>query len=304
MKDEENGKRIVYPEETKGIEAFKANDFKTALVHFNRLIELHPECEVGPLFKIKVEYELRNYKEVVAEMQKTAKPGSADDFFFKGSNFYFNKKYDEAIKSFKKAIELNPEIIQLEDPLTNIGLCCMRQNKLEEAIDWFNKSIKVRPRCAEAFCNKASILIQLGKFEEAVLNYEKAIAYRPNYFEAFSNRGVALLNLGRIPEAIASIDMAIKLEPNNPNVNTAKLARSQALSFMSKYGQTIDEPAKKKSSSTAIEYKSKIESLLAHGQHDEAKKIYKDGLKQEKTMFDQWPELKRNFQRFMSLNLT
>ena len=39
----------------------------------------------------------------------------------------------------------------------------------------------------------------------------------------------------------------------------------------------------------------KIEHLLSQGKHDEAKKIYKDGLKQEKSMFDQWPELKKEF---------
>jgi tetratricopeptide (TPR) repeat protein len=48
---------------------------------------------------------------------------------------------------------------------------------------------------------------------EAINEYDKAIKIDPKYVDAYNNKGNALSDLGRIEEAIIEYDEAIKIDP-------------------------------------------------------------------------------------------
>ena len=53
------------------------------------------------------------------------------------------------------------------------------QNKIEEAIECYNKAVVLKPNFAEAFNNLANLLKELRRFEEAEKNYNQAIKFKP-----------------------------------------------------------------------------------------------------------------------------
>ena len=82
----------------------------------------------------------------------------------KGGTLYFLGKYDEAIKCYDKAIEIDPD----------------------NSVVWNNKGLA---------------LSSLGKYDEAIKCYDKVIEIDPNDADAWNNKGLALSSLGNDDEA-------------------------------------------------------------------------------------------------------
>ena len=120
-------------------------------------------------------------------------------------------KYEEAIASYDKAIELKPDYA---DAWHNKGVILGKQGKYEEEIASYDKAIELKPDDAEAWYNKGVALGEQGKHEEAIASYGKAIELKPDYADAWCNKGVALGELGQHKEALACFDEVVKLKPD------------------------------------------------------------------------------------------
>ena len=65
-----------------------------------------------------------------------------------------------------------------------------------------------------ALDNKGLALYNLGKYEEAIEWYDKVLKIDPNDVNALNNKGLALNNLGKYQEAIEWYDKALEIDPN------------------------------------------------------------------------------------------
>ena len=79
-----------------------------------------------------------------------------DAWYNKGLAFEGLGKYDEAIQAFDKAIKLNPA---KAETWRNKGLDLYRLNRSDEAIQAFDKAIEFNPRLADAWSTKALLLL-------------------------------------------------------------------------------------------------------------------------------------------------
>lgn len=99
----------------------------------------------------------------------------------KGVDFDKSKKYEEALKYYDKAININPEYA---NAYYNKGLVYLYdQGKYEEAIKCFDKVIQLRPKDTEACFNKMYSLFHLKKYKEAIKWYGKVKKLDSNYVE-------------------------------------------------------------------------------------------------------------------------
>jgi tetratricopeptide (TPR) repeat protein len=89
----------------------------------------------------------------------------------------------------------------------------------------------------DVWYNKGSALINLGKYEEAIECFNRAIRIDANHADAWSNKGIALRNLGKYNEAIDSYNKAIEIDHNNAN---AWYHKGNALRILGKYNEAID----------------------------------------------------------------
>jgi len=69
----------------------------------------------------------------------------------------------------------------------------MKQNKFDAAIISYKKSIELKPDSAEAYNNLGTVLKASGNPEEAITHYEQAIELKPDYAQAHLNLAFALL---------------------------------------------------------------------------------------------------------------
>lgn len=121
------------------------------------------------------------------------------------------RNYDDAIISFKRALEINPNFFQ---SYNNLGSLLDDLKDYEEAIFYYKKGLKLRPNNHLILNNIAQCLSSLGSFKEARDYYEEAIVLEPKFFQAYNNLGILLQNLGFYKEAIISYEKCLEIEPN------------------------------------------------------------------------------------------
>jgi tetratricopeptide (TPR) repeat protein len=82
------------------------------------------------------------------------------------------------------------------------------------AADAFSDDIRMHPRLAAAWNNRAVARVRLGDFNGAIRDYNQAIELSPGDAELYFNRANALVAVGQYPDAIRDFDRAVTLMPS------------------------------------------------------------------------------------------
>lgn len=126
---------------------------------------------------------------------------------------YLNGSYEDAVKAYDKAIELdlnNASLYNGRGIVLSFGL-----DRQIDALAAYEKALNLDSSYADAFCNKGYALCRLGEYDEGLECYDKAIQLAPSFAEAWSFKGLALsIGLGMNDEALACLDKAVALDPN------------------------------------------------------------------------------------------
>jgi tetratricopeptide (TPR) repeat protein len=116
------------------------------------------------------------------------------------------------LKEFRP--ELNTSKVQLPGDWNNKGVALKNLGKYDEAIEAFDRAIRLDPNDAPTWSYKGNAFNSQGKYDEAIKAYDEAIRLDPNYTDAWYNKGSALGRQGKYDEAIKCLDEAIRLDPN------------------------------------------------------------------------------------------
>ena len=124
-------------------------------------------------------------------------------------------KIQTAIKYYNKAIKINPNFAM---PYNNLGLLYVNHKfDYEKAKKLYKKSIFLDPKIIEAQNNLGSLYNILNKFEQAIDCYKKAILINPKIEYIHHNIANVYLAIGNFVEAKKHFNESIKLNPNYSN---------------------------------------------------------------------------------------
>jgi tetratricopeptide (TPR) repeat protein len=139
------------------------------------------------------------------------------------------KKYDSAIQSYKTAADKlrdapsqNADNRELAGIYASIGDAYMRQNKLNEAENYFKKSIQIDPSDHALAYNAAEILFAAGKSDESIKYYLLAIKINPGWPNSYKQIGYAYLNSGNTRAAVENFKKFLELAPDSPEAESIK----------------------------------------------------------------------------------
>jgi len=96
-----------------------------------------------------------------------------------------------------------------------MGIALQKQNKLEEAIEAYNKALSIKPDYADAHNNMGIALKDQGKLYEAIEAYNKALSIKPDYVVSCINMGIAFEDQGKLHEAIDAYNKALSIKPDD-----------------------------------------------------------------------------------------
>ena len=118
-------------------------------------------------------------------------------------------KLEEAVNYHQKAIKINPNYAE---GYNNLGVALQKLKRLDEAINNYKIAMKLKPNLALVYNNLATALKYLNKFDEALINCKKAIDLKPDFANAHNNLGTVLKDLNRMEESYECLNKAIKLK--------------------------------------------------------------------------------------------
>jgi len=160
-------------------------------------------------------------------------PNSADLYNTLGKLLLKEKKQQEAISSFKQALEIQPHHI---GALQNLSLSLKELDCQQESLEISERLLAIHESAASCV-NHGTILHEMNRNEEALKYFERAIALNPSSSEAYGNAGGMLLELGRPEFAVAHLKYAITLGDSSPSLYRTLSAAYIALH---RYGEAWD----------------------------------------------------------------
>lgn len=142
-----------------------------------------------------------------------------------GNVYYYEDKIEEAVESYQKAINLDP---RFDNAYYNLANAFSDMGKTEESLSLFRKVIELNPDFSNAYGNMGVVLYNLGRRDEAVKYYRKAIDLKPDYADAYYNLGNAYYSEGNAEDAIKLFNKAIEVDSRHTeahhNIATAYLS--------------------------------------------------------------------------------
>lgn len=163
------------------------------------------------------------------------RPETIVEWHKKGKTFSLSKNYEEAMKCFDKALELDPNVA---NSWFNKGQVFMHLENYEEAMHCFVKALELNHNHLDASFHLALILVRQGRKEESmkcllhVIEFiERNVAlpeigafdmlkpeerfYIQLLIDALNNQGHILGTLGRDTEALICFERISELDPND-----------------------------------------------------------------------------------------
>jgi tetratricopeptide (TPR) repeat protein len=110
-----------------------------------------------------------------------------------GTESMLTKKYDEAILCFKKAIDLNPKLMEA---YYNLGIAYEGQGKHKDSIDALKEAIQLDPSHANAHYALGYAYYKLKKYNDSVAAFKQSIKIKPDSAFAHSKLGQVYIIMG------------------------------------------------------------------------------------------------------------
>lgn len=115
-----------------------------------------------------------------------SKNPEAEKLMQQGESLYAQANYDEAIKMFQKALELDPTIYQAG---LSGGDCYTAKKDWANAEIWYQKAIRINPNRETAYRYSATPLMKQEKYDQARDRYIEAFITEP--YNQMSSRGIS-----------------------------------------------------------------------------------------------------------------
>jgi tetratricopeptide (TPR) repeat protein len=121
-------------------------------------------------------------------------------------------RYDEAIATFRRALELRPTDA---DGWNDLGNVLALVGRAEEALAHFERALELKPDFAEAYSNYGHALQSVGRSDDALRQYRRALELKPNHPGALNNLGAELAQRGEAAEAREVLERAVRVRPGD-----------------------------------------------------------------------------------------
>jgi len=132
-------------------------------------------------------------------------------------------------ESNEPKVELTEEDKEKAENFKIEGNGYMKNGAFDEAIKSYNKAIEIDPTNAVYFCNRAAAQTGKQAYDRALTDCRKALEIDPDYSKAFSRMGLTYSKMEAFESAVECYEKALKLDPDNEGYKkNLKIAQDKA----------------------------------------------------------------------------
>lgn len=168
-----------------GLGYMQEGQYQRAKFKLDRAIKYNPENPHAYHYMAELYRRLKEYDKAGKYYQKAMALDPSDMNIQNNYGVYLCEigKYDKAYKHFRN-ITNNPLYSARANAFENIGLCAVRQGKLELAQRSFVSALKINPRMPKSLLQLAELNYDQGDADRAYQYYERYIAIAPQTSES------------------------------------------------------------------------------------------------------------------------
>jgi tetratricopeptide (TPR) repeat protein len=211
--------------------------------------------------------------------------------------YYQNSgRFEEAVKEYKAAIRINPNMA-----LTYSGILWIYLEKLGKAdsgLVWSEKMIADNPQNAWSYINLGSAWICLDSLKKAVIAYEKACEMNQNLTINLFRLAHTYRLQGRFNKALAILKKIPEIDPNDASayydlgVNYQSMDnQEEARIYLNRYKSIVSEVYMKKWPDDAGTYINMSSVMARLGELDSSKQMLQKAIKIDSTLHDRFAEV-------------
>ena len=150
-------------------------NFDEAEKNYRKALELNFQLSASYYGLHFVYFWKRDYKQAEKCLLEASRYSRSSFYLVALGHFYeFFHDYPKAIKSFKKALKIENDSLEI---LKRLAKVYFLNNQFKKAYTLFKKIIEKNPNLAEAYYYLGKICLNLNKFNEARLHFEKFIHF-------------------------------------------------------------------------------------------------------------------------------
>jgi tetratricopeptide (TPR) repeat protein len=152
----------------------------------------------------RLDYDAQQYTDAIAKYERVIAldPDMMRAYDNLGLCYDYLGRFDEAVKYFSRAVELNRKQPQPSPwPHLNLGITLLSQNKIPEAISSISEALRYNNRLPQAHYQLGLALEKQGKTIEAISEFIQAVEFDATYPEPHYNLGLLYQKLGEKEKA-------------------------------------------------------------------------------------------------------
>ena len=230
----------------RGIDAYTAKDYSTAIREFRRSIALFPNSDnARNAFEYLATAQVKNGKtaEAVTTYKQAIKAFPTDDSLnLKLGNLYFSEgRYSEALEQYSTAVKKNPAESQ---NFYSLGQGYLALGRYGEAEEQFKKVIQLSPQDSGGYYALGQTYRMAGKYDEAEDQLDKALTLKKDFSYAHFELGMVFAEQQEIDKANDELDILEEDAPELVSELQSKILEKTPPQFLAAYAANINLASK------------------------------------------------------------
>lgn len=189
---------------------------QSAYIEFQKAIELDPKNRDSQYALGHVYFKQRNYPEAISSFKKVLSidPDYSEGHNYLGKVYSVQGEFDKALASYRAALG-NTRYATPEMAYWNMGLLYNRQKKYKDAVRELKNALNVNPTIVGVHNLLGEVYAKLKKPKKAISSYREAIRITPDDINAHYNLACVYLKDGSEALAEEEFNRVFALSPED-----------------------------------------------------------------------------------------
>jgi len=193
---------------------FYSSQRKEAIINYNQALTIEPDCVYALVQRGLALQEEGQVEAAMSDYNLALEldPQYGPAYYGRGWAKSWLQDYSGELEDARKGLEFDPDNPGMY--LRRIATALSGLNQFDEAIKVYSQAIDLNPNNEGTIYNRALCYLQMAQFESAIKDLDRVITLDSDWAWAYYHRGIAYDQLGNTEQASKDIDLAVHYDPS------------------------------------------------------------------------------------------